>query len=249
MLHFCLLRDCETLYAHAWVRLSEPVYILTPFSHCSPCPPAQLNLLGFPKTKCERNSWYVVKSSFDTGALTTPTCCQFGFAWYDVFLSSLFPAACPTLTHGGAVCNEVNVQKMPCYRCLLGFLPTLKWNSHKALYCNGTTHTGCLISSLISRVLVRKQLVQSMHMSHSFRVSQGNQLSFFCCRSVIATLMSSFCSSGCPGSFLCCVSEAPEYYESCSKEQFLPQIVYSLNRQGRQKVKERGCFFCFPHCR
>ena len=169
MLYFWLLRDCQAACTCACVRLLELVQILTPFSRCSPCPPAQMNILGFPKTKCECNSWYMVKSSFNTRVLTTPTCCQFGFTWYDLFLSSLFPAACPTVTHGGTVRNEVNVQKMPCYHCLLRFLTTtLKWNSHKALYCNGTTHSGTV---LFPCVLVRKQLVQSMHMSCSFRVS------------------------------------------------------------------------------
>lgn len=153
------LRDCETARAHACARLLEPVQIRAPFSRCSP---AQMNVLGFPKTGCECNSWYVVQSSFKTRALTVPTRCQLGFVWYDLFLSSLFPAARPTLTYGGTVHNAVNVQKTPCYHCLLRFLtPPLKWNSRKALYCNVTTRSGTV---LFPCVLVRKQLVQSMRM-------------------------------------------------------------------------------------
>lgn len=94
----------------------------------------QMNTLSFPKTKSECNSLYMVKSSFHTNTLSTLRCCWFGFTWHDPFLSSLFPAVCPTVTCCGRVYNKFNVQKVPCYGCLPRFLiRTLKGNGHKAL--------------------------------------------------------------------------------------------------------------------
>lgn len=56
--------------AHACVRLLELVQILTPLSCCSPCPLAQVNVLGFPKVKCESHSWCTVRAASTTRALT-----------------------------------------------------------------------------------------------------------------------------------------------------------------------------------
>lgn len=47
---------------------------------------------------------------------------------------------------------------------------------------------------------------------------------------------------------VCCGSEAPEDCESHSKGQFLPQIVYSLFKQDRQKVKEQSRFLLLLCC-
>lgn len=71
----------------------------TPFSCCSPHSLVQMNMLSFPKAKSECSSLCMVKSSFHTSTLSTLRCCQFGFTWQDPFLSSLFPALCPTAIH------------------------------------------------------------------------------------------------------------------------------------------------------
>lgn len=166
MLYCRLLRDCKTCGTGA----------NTPFSCCSPYSLVQTNILSFPKTKSECNSWYMVKSSFHASTLTTLTRCQFGFTWHDPFLSSLFPAVCPTVTRGGTVYSKCNVQEVPCYCCLLRFvIQTLKWNAHKALYCKGTTRRGTV---LLPGVLVRKHLLQTCLLC-SFGVSWGKQHLFF----------------------------------------------------------------------
>lgn len=70
-----LVRDAQfwlqgTVSAHACVRLLELVQILIPLSCCSPSPTAQVDIFGFLKRKCESNSWCMVKSCFNTRALT-----------------------------------------------------------------------------------------------------------------------------------------------------------------------------------
>lgn len=68
MLFFWCLRGCKTLCA--CVRLMDLLQILSVLSHCFPCPPAQMKLLGYPEIKSACGNWCMMKSSFSTGALT-----------------------------------------------------------------------------------------------------------------------------------------------------------------------------------
>lgn len=130
-----------------------------------------------------------------------------------------------------------------------------KWGSHKALYCTGITDSN---TDLFPDVLVREQLIKSMHVPCSFSVSLGNQLFFFFFFSciiiiVVEQLQPLYLHSGVQdvqglSCAVCCGSEAPEDCESHSKGQFLPQIVYSLFKQDRQKVKEQSRFLLLLCC-